>query len=246
MATFVLIHGAWHGGWCWKKVTPLLRSAGHDVYMPTLTGLGERSHLSTPDIDLDTHITDVVNLLECEGLHNVILVGHSYGGLVMEGVAIRDADRLHQLVNLDGEFPIDDDRSMAGLLGRLRPAVWASLEARMRESGDRWLIAAPNSGETLFGVTEPHDLEWMHQRFVAHPAKTFLQRVPDDNEKVSHLPRAYIYCPVPEEHTTYPFAQRARSNGWGFHEIAGAGHDAMITKPEELSRLLVTLATATA
>src|SRR3954463_3590774 len=93
-ATFVLVHGAWHGGWCWKKLTPLLCAAGHTIYTPPLTGVGERAHLLTPDIGLDTHITDIVNVLEYEDLREIVLVGHSYGGMVIAGVAERVPHRL--------------------------------------------------------------------------------------------------------------------------------------------------------
>src|SRR5580700_2534506 len=100
-ATYVLVHGGGHGGWCWQRVVPLLRAAGHEVYTPTLTGLGERSHLLRPDIDLDTHIADVVGVLRYEDLTDVILVGHSYGGMVITGVADRALARIGQLVYLD-------------------------------------------------------------------------------------------------------------------------------------------------
>jgi pimeloyl-ACP methyl ester carboxylesterase len=103
--TFVLVHGAWHGGWCWKKVTPLLRAAGHEVFAPTLTGLGERSHLLTRDVGLDTHITDIEQVLEYEDLRNVVLVGHSYAGMVITGVGDRAADRIGQLVYVDAFLP---------------------------------------------------------------------------------------------------------------------------------------------
>jgi len=106
-STYVLVHGAWHGGWCWKKVAPALRAAGHVVYTPTLTGLGERAHLANPAIDLATHVADVVNLLEAEELDKVVLVGHSYGGMVVTGVADRAADRIGRLVYLDAANPKD-------------------------------------------------------------------------------------------------------------------------------------------
>src|SRR5215216_473082 len=101
MTTFVLVHGGWHGGWCWKRVAPLLRDAGHDVYTPTLTGLGERVHLASPQVNLTTHITDVVNVIEFEDLSEVVLVGHSYGGVVITGVASKVSDRIKDLVYLD-------------------------------------------------------------------------------------------------------------------------------------------------
>lgn len=108
MATFVLVHGSNHGGWCWRKVTPLLSEDGHEVYTPTLTGLGERSHLVSKDIGLDTHILDIIQVLEYEGLNKVILVGHSYGGLVIGGVAEKVPERIRRLVYLDAYIPQDN------------------------------------------------------------------------------------------------------------------------------------------
>src|SRR5258708_4241557 len=107
MATFVLVHGMWHGGWCWKKVAPLLRGAGHEVCVITLTGLGERAHLRHPDIGMNTHVQDVVGVLEYEDLSNVLLIGHSLGGIMVPAVAERIPERLAHIVNLDGPIPID-------------------------------------------------------------------------------------------------------------------------------------------
>src|SRR5215210_4421571 len=105
MATFVIVHGAWSGAHAWRRVRPLLRAAGHEVFTPALTGLGERAHLASPRVDLDTHIQDVVGVLEYEDLGEVMLVGHSYGGVVITGVAERAAPRLAQLIYLDAEVP---------------------------------------------------------------------------------------------------------------------------------------------
>src|SRR5262249_25595660 len=105
MATFVLVHGAWHGGWCWRDVAARLRRAGHDVYAPSLTGLGERAHLARPGIALDDHVQDVVALLQMEALSDVVLVGHSYGGMVVTGAADREAARIRRLVYLDAFVP---------------------------------------------------------------------------------------------------------------------------------------------
>src|SRR5262245_40465445 len=107
MATYVLVHGGGHGGWCYQRVARLLRAGGHDVYTPTLTGLGERSHLVGPNVDLDLHIRDVCELLHYEDLRDVILVGHSYGGMVITGVADRAADRVARLVYLDAATPVN-------------------------------------------------------------------------------------------------------------------------------------------
>src|SRR5262245_38762532 len=112
MVAFVLVHGAWHGGWCWKKVAPLLRQAGHEVYTPTLTGLGERSHLVHPEVRLETHIRDVLQVLEFEDLRDVVLVGWSYGGMMVPGVADRAAERLRHLVYLDADVPGDGQCSL--------------------------------------------------------------------------------------------------------------------------------------
>src|SRR5215831_5722049 len=138
MATFVLVHGAWHGGWCWKKVTPLLRAAGHEVYTPTLTGLGERVHLASPKVDLTTHIQDVVNVLDYEDLHEVVLVGHSYGGVVIAGVADRVPSRVGHLVYLDAGVPHNGE----GYLDLL-PNLRALIEEDSRLNGDGWRVPPP-------------------------------------------------------------------------------------------------------
>ena len=121
-ATFVLVHGAWLGGWCWKKVTPLLRAAGQEVFAPTLTGLGERSHLFSPEVGLDTHIEDIIAVLEYEDLTDVILVGHSYAGMVIAGVAQKAAHRLAELVYLDSFLP-ESGKSLDDYLPAPHPSV---------------------------------------------------------------------------------------------------------------------------
>jgi pimeloyl-ACP methyl ester carboxylesterase len=143
MATFVLVHGSWVGGWSWQRVTPHLRAAGHVVVTPTLTGLGERSHLLTRDVGLDTHIQDIVNVLEFEDLHEVVLLGHSDGGMVITGVAERVPHRLASLIYLDAWFPIDEDRSMAELGARYMPGFLEPIEARAQTDGQGWMIPTP-------------------------------------------------------------------------------------------------------
>ena len=138
MGTFVLVHGSCHGGWCWKKVTPLLREYGHDVYFPTLTGLGERSHLVSKNIDLDTHILDITQVLEYEDLNEVILVGHSYGGLVIGGVAEQMPKRIRRLVYLDGYLP-EDYKSAFDLIPGLKEVYE---KKSMKEQGKEWLVSS--------------------------------------------------------------------------------------------------------
>src|SRR5262249_14896788 len=169
MATFVLVHGAWHGGWCWQRVAKRLRAAGHDVYTPTLTGLGERSHLLNPSIDLDTHITDVVNVLYYEDLTNVILAGHSYAGAVITGVADRAMPRIGHLVFVDAGHPKNGDA-----LGNNEVMQQAHRDGRTINGVE--LVVFPGSPMTkFFGVRKPEDLAWMNPKITPHPWKSFAQ-----------------------------------------------------------------------
>ncbi len=232
-ATFVLIHGAWHGGWCWKKLTPLLRAAGHDVYTPTLTGLGERAHLLSPQIGLGTHIEDIRALLEYEDLHNVILVGHSYGGMVIAGVAEVAAQRLSHLIFLDAFVPLDgqsvlDTRSDRG----------APVRKIAQESGDGWKVPIVNA---TFGVTDEADVAWMSARMTPQPLRTFEEPVRLTNPAAHALPRSYILCRQDEPTLFDSHAQRVKSEGWGYFELR-TGHDVMITAPEELALILLKVA----
>src|SRR5918999_880296 len=139
MAAYVLVGGGWLGGWCWQRVARLLREEGHDAYPVTLTGLGERVHLTNPEVDLETHITDVVNLIEFEDLRQVVLVGHSYAGLVITGVADRVPERFAQLVYLDtGAFP---DGTV--LIDSFPPETKRYVERQVEESGDGWRFPMP-------------------------------------------------------------------------------------------------------
>src|SRR6516225_6895333 len=136
---FVLVHGAWHGGWCWRRVADRLRASGHLVFTPTLTGLGERSHLLRPDLDLDVHIADVINVIKWERLSDVVLCGHSYGGFVISGVAERAADLIRSIVFLDAFLPNSGD-AIEDITG---PAVKDAIRAAVRRS---WCAAAAGGG----------------------------------------------------------------------------------------------------
>jgi pimeloyl-ACP methyl ester carboxylesterase len=236
VATFVIVHGAWSGAHAWWKVRPLLRAAGHEVFTPSLTGLGERAHLTSPDIDLDTHIQDVVGLLEYEDLHDVTLVGHSYGGMVITGVADRLPERLAQLVYLDAEVPADG-QSEYDLMPAPERAMY---EASARDKGDGWRIPPPVP-EALPDDLEP-DLRWALSRMVPQPVKTFTQPVRLTNPAAAKLLRTYILCTEGKEGAALPaYIERARSEpGWRYRELA-AGHGAHVTAPQALSKLLVEL-----
>ena len=169
MATFVLVHGAWHGSWCWKRVRKALQAEGHDVFTPTLTGVGERSHLTSPQVTLDTHVADVVNLIRWEELTDVVLCGHSYGGCVITGVADRVAERLRALVYLDAFIPENGQ----SLHDTLPPEVAEAQVRGARESGDGWRVP-PISGE--FFQVNVEDRAWME---VDDNARTLLDRETD-------------------------------------------------------------------
>jgi pimeloyl-ACP methyl ester carboxylesterase len=226
--TFVLVHGAWHGGWCWKKLTPLLRAAGHLVFTPTLTGLGERSHLLTQDIDLDTHIKDIASVLEYEDLQNVVLVGHSYGGMVIAGVAEVLAPRVAQLVFLDGFLP-ENGKALTDYA----PPV------PMRDDG--WRVP-PLGTSRDFGVTAESDIAWADPRLGDQPYRTMTQPVQLSAQMYESFPRTFIQL------TELPWfveaAERAKRQGFRYDKLLSGGHDAMISQPQELSQILLEVAGA--
>src|SRR4051812_4113946 len=160
MATFVLVHGGGHGGWCYAKVAALLRAAGHEVRTPTLTGLGERAHLLGPGVGLETHITDVVNVLHFDDLYDVVLVGHSYGGMVITGAADRAADRVGRLVYLDAANP-KNGQSLFDVAGPILAV--ARENGRTVDGVELVLLPTPDAG-TFYGVTDADDLAWMADR----------------------------------------------------------------------------------
>jgi pimeloyl-ACP methyl ester carboxylesterase len=230
--TFVLVHGAWHGGWCWIKVTRLLTDAAHVVYTPTLTGLGERAHLATPDVDLETHTQDVVAVLESEELRNVVLVGHSYGGMVVSGVAARVPNRIERLVHLDAFVPAAG-RSLFSYLPADRAEAMRS--AAVTE-GDGWRIPAPPP--QWFGVTSARDTEWLLRHLVGQPIKTFEQPFAAEPPPAK-IGRTYVYCASPAMGTFAQFAERLKDDRkWRYHELP-TGHDAMVTLPGDLAKLLM-------
>ena len=230
IGTYVLVHGAWHGGWCWAKVARLLRDAGHEVYTPTLTGLGERAHLARPEIDLDTHIQDVVAMLEAEELRQVTLVGHSYGGMVITGVAARTSGRIGHMVYLDAFVP-EAGKSLLDYVSELAGAMREAAVAH----GEGWKL--PSFPPERFGVTSQRDTEWLTKHLVPQPLRTFEQALPvAGGEK---LKRTYVYCSKPATGAFDQFAERLRDDRkWTFHDVK-TGHDAMVTAPGEIAKILM-------
>jgi pimeloyl-ACP methyl ester carboxylesterase len=229
--TFVLVHGAWHGGWCWRQVAALLRKAGHEVHAPSLTGLGERRHLVSGKLNLDTHIEDVVQLVEMEDLHKVVLVGHSYGGMVVTGAADRKADRIARLVYLDAFVP----ENGKCLLDYALP----ERAARMRHEGERTGFVTPPP-MSLWGLTRTRDLDFVGPREVRHPFATMSQPISLTNiAEVAMIPKTFVYCASPATGSFDQFAEKYRNDpAWRFHELQ-TGHDAMILMPEEVVKILI-------
>ena len=236
MATYVLVHGGAHGGWCYGRLAPIMRAAGHDVYTPTLTGLGERSHLLRPGTDLELHIRDVVAVLEFEDLHDVILVGHSYGGMVITGVADRALERVAQLVYLDGALPANGE-SLAEMTPELMTA--AHNESRVLEGVE--VVLSPGQEEARrYGVTDPADVAWMQDRLTPHPWASFTQPLRlSHEEEVRRIPRTNINCTETLRRRPPWRAERAfqADRVW---EI-DTGHDLMITEPEAVAEMLLRL-----
>jgi pimeloyl-ACP methyl ester carboxylesterase len=237
MATFLVVHGAWSAGWAWKKMRPLLRERGHEIFTPTHTGLGERSHLARPEIDLETHIADILGVLKFEDLRDLILVGHSYGGMVATGVADRAAERIAHLVYLDAFVP-RDGQSLFDLAGA--PARDRGLEAA-RAAGDGWRVP-PNP---MPSDTRTLDVAWAAPRRMMQPLQTFEQALRLTGA-VERLPRTYVYCTRPGPGDVFrQFAGRARAEpGWHYREL-DASHNPHITMPETFAALLDTIAEST-
>jgi len=231
MATFVVAHGAWGAGWTWKKMHPPMAARGHRLLTPSYTGLGERAHLARPDVDLDTHIADILGVLEYEDLRGVNLIGHSYGGMVATGVADRARPRIAQLIYLDAFVPNDGD-SVLDLLP-------AATRAQRQAGADGWRIApGPMPPDTA-----AEDVAWCTPRRVPQPAKTFEQKLKLLNGPLT-LPRHYIYCSRRSPDDRFrPFYERAKREGWDTHEI-DSSHNPHITCPEVLADLLDRIASA--
>jgi pimeloyl-ACP methyl ester carboxylesterase len=228
VATIVLAHGAWSAAWAWKKMRPLMAAAGHTFIAPTYTGLGERAHLAHPGIDLDTHVEDVLGVLRYEDLRAVVLLGHSYGGMVATGVADRARDRIAHLIYLDAFVP-QDGRSLFDLVSEAQ-------RQRMRASaaaGDGWRVA-PNPTPA---DTAPEDQAWIAERRLPHPLKCMETRLKLRQGPLT-LPRSYIVATRNTEGPFAPFAAAARAApGWTCDEI-DATHSPQITAPAALMALI--------
>jgi pimeloyl-ACP methyl ester carboxylesterase len=229
VATYVLVHGAWHGAWCWRRVRRMLTARGHDVYAPTLSGLCERSHLLTPAVNLDTHILDVVNEMKWPALHDVVLVGHSYGGMVISGVAEKMERAIASFVMLDAFMP-ENGQSLVDIQP---PAVRDPILAAARDGATS---LPPRSAET-FKVNEK-DRAWVDAQCTPQPIQCFLQKLALTGARERIAKKTYIRA------TAYPSPYfdaglaSARAKNWRIHEVA-CGHDVMLDMPERLTEILL-------
>ena len=234
MTCFVLIHGGWHGGWCWERVAPLLSSAGYQVTTPTLRGLGDRAQEATPDVSLDDHAADVVSAVRAAAAP-VILVAHSYAGAPVEVAAPELADRVARIVHLDS-FALEDGEAV---LDVFPPPVAEALLGQVAATGDGWRVDP--LPPALLGLDQVDDIAAVVPRLTPQPLRTMQQaaRVRPGGEAI---PRTYVECLVGAETKPFGFyADRARRRGWDSRGLA-AGHEAMVTAPQLLGSLLVELA----
>jgi pimeloyl-ACP methyl ester carboxylesterase len=229
--TYVLVHGAYHGGWCWKEVAGRLRARGHTVYTPTLTGLGERSHLMPIRPTLETFIQDVAQVLRYEDLDRVILVGHSFAGSVVSALADRMPQCLRHLVYLDAQL-LQSGQAPADT------APPALIERYMQRALQSDGISIPPNEPAYYGITDPAMAAWLQERLTPHPYQTYFDKLVLANPLGNGLPATYIACSGPLFPTTASSRDLARSlPGWNYREIPTA-HNAMMLMPGELTEML--------
>ena len=230
--TFLVCHGAWSAGWAWKKMHPLMQADGHRLVTPTYTGLGERAHLANASIDLNSHIEDMLNVIKYEDLRDIVLIGHSYGGMVATGVAARARDKVRQLIYVDAFVP-QDGQSLLDLNEVARPRM-----QELSKSGDGWRVP-PNPTPP---DTPPADVEWLTARRVDMPIKCFETKLKLQGGPLT-LPRSYIYATLITPADTFgPFARMTKGDpAWSYYEI-DASHSPNVTAPEALMALLQKIA----
>lgn len=236
--TFVLVHGAWHGGWCWRRVADLLRARGCRVFAPSLTGVGDRAHLFSKDISLQTHVEDILSLVEAEELSDFVLVGHSYGGFIISGVADALRERVARYVYLDASVPPDMSPGASFSWAGCNPPE--AREARLksvREAGKGRALPAPPP--SAFAVTEPSDVAWLQRRLRPMPVGTYNRTFTFNRSGSNGLKRTYIASTKPPYGLLASTRDRIKGDStWAFRTIE-AGHDSMVTAPDELASLLV-------
>jgi pimeloyl-ACP methyl ester carboxylesterase len=229
--TFVLVHGAWHGGWCWRRVADLLEKQGHKVFTPTLTGVGDRSHLLSKDINLDTHIADIVNLIKWEELRDICLVAHSYGGWPCSGVIEHTLERISSIVWLDAFKPEDGQRGFDFASEFSRKALLQSVEKG--EAG------RPAPKAEAFFVNEK-DRAWVDSKLTQQPNGVALQPIKLTGSREKVAKKTYIRAAkYPQPTFDKALAECKADKSWRTFETTAAGHDVMVDAPEWLVEILL-------
>ncbi len=235
----MLVHGAWAGSWIWSRVIPLLRERGHEVYAVTLSGLGDRAHLASPDITLDTHITDVVNTIEYADLHDVTLVGHSYSGMVVTGVAEAIPERLAQVIYLDADVPSDGQNGWQAELYTDEAILMDVMSGNA--AGLPGFLSFEPYIEWIQGMTDPADAEWLLSKFAPQSLATYIQPLKIGNEAAAALPRAFIFCTEAALASSAAAAERVRGEpNWRVIEIAD-NHLVNVNDPQRTAEALMSL-----
>ncbi|MEM9632307.1 MAG: alpha/beta fold hydrolase [Pseudomonadota bacterium] len=232
---FVLVHGAWHGGWCWSRVAEILCSRGHRVTAPTQTGLGERSHLLTDSITLQTFVDDIIQHVNFEELNEVVFVGHSYGGISITGVADQMPGCVSKLIFLDAVL-LDSGETWFDFLPT--EVIEKRKELAMETSGG---LSVPPPSAEAFGVQRPDDIAFLASRLTPHPINTYRTNLTLENRIGNGLPASYVSCTEPRFDPVTVSLNRAQDFGWPITQIA-TGHDAMVTEPQAVADLLEELA----
>lgn len=239
-STFVLVHGSWHGAWCWARVLALLQEAGYAAHAITLTGVGERAHLLSNAINLTTHINDVLGLIEAEELTNIVLVGHSYGGRVITGVAdaLLNAGKvkLQHIVYLDAVVPTSGESWSST---HAPEVIAARIQAAKYFGKLHGVDAFPPPDAGVFGLTGA-DAAWVNRRQTPQPLGVYLDGQVFDEARLRRFPRTFIDCTAPALATIAVFRERVRADkSWRVVEIA-SGHDPMVSHPKELTDIFLT------
>jgi pimeloyl-ACP methyl ester carboxylesterase len=232
--TFVLIHGAWHGGWVWKRVVDRLEARGHYVLAPTLTGLADRSHLLSASVDLDTHINDVANLFEWNDLNDVVLVAHSYGGWPVSGALERIGSRVGSLVLLDAFVPENGDKGT--------DVQTSESAAALQEAMSRGEFGRPVPSVRFFHIRDPADAAWVKSKLTPQPIGVSMQPIRLTGARDRVAKKAYIRASdSPSRRFDQYYANAQETSGWRTFKI-DSGHDVMVDAPDQLTELLLSLA----
>jgi pimeloyl-ACP methyl ester carboxylesterase len=239
MAVFLLVHGAMHGGWCWGRLVPHLQKEGHEVFTPTLTGMGERSHLITRETGLYTHIDDLLGVLKFEDLSDTIVVGHSYAGVVITQLAEAAFEQIQGMIYLDA-FLARDGQCLFDILTEATQKFYLDWS---KQAGEGWRLPPSDAFLARWGMTKdltnPDDIAWVAPRLTDIPMKCYFDKLDLKRHAADSLPKTYIHCTrEPMASTLKPFSEHAKAKKWRYSEI-DAVHDVMVTEPEKLAELII-------